>query len=196
MNAYVVEHPSADAITGKGFDCVFRQNATGSIYAEAFHKFLTEVPGAMPKSVAVVYDNSLFGKTIGNANMAFMKAKNIPIVNDEAYPVNTLDFRPIMTKVKANNPDMLLMVAVATTDAILMTRHAREIGINARAFVGFGGGFGVEDFAKQLGPLGENVFSSAAWAGNPNEPLTKEFNKNFLTIYKIQSPSTKSRGIR
>ena len=180
---YVVDHPSADAITSKGFDFVFRQNPTGSIYPEAFHKFISEVPGAMPKSVAVVYDNSLFGKTIGNANMAFMKSKNIPIVNDEAYPVNTLDFRPIMTKVKASNPDMVLLIAVATTDAILMTRHAKEIGINARAFVGFGGGFGVEDFAKQLGPLSENVFSSAAWAGNPNDPATKEFYNKFKTKY-------------
>ena len=182
---YVVDHPSADAITAKGFDFVFRQNPTGSIYPEAFFKFISEVPGAMPKSVAVVYDNSLFGKTIGNANMAFMKSKNVPIVNDEAYPVNTLDFRPIMTKVKASNPDMVLLIAVATTDAILMTRHAKEIGINARAFVGFGGGFGVEDFATQLGPLAENVFSSAAWAGNPNDPLTKTFYKNFETTYKI-----------
>lgn len=182
---YVVDHPSADAITAKGFDWVFRQNPTGSIYPEAFHKFVAEVAGAMPKSVAVVYDNSLFGKTIGNATMAFMKSKNVPIVNDEAYPVNNLDFKPIMTKVKANNPDMLLMVAVSTTDAILMTRHAKEIGINARAFVGFGGGFGVADFAKQLGPLAENVFSSAAWAGNPNEPLTKEFYKNFEGKYNI-----------
>jgi len=182
---YVVDHPSADAITAKGFDFVFRQNPTGSIYPEAFFKFISEVPGAMPKSVAVVYDNSLFGKTIGNANMAFMKSKNVPIVNDEAYPVNTLDFRPIMTKVKASNPDMVLLIAVATTDAILMTRHAKEIGINARAFVGFGGGFGVEDFATQLGPLAENVFSSAAWAGNPNDPLTKAFYKSFETTYKI-----------
>ena len=103
---YVVDHPSADAITAKGFDWVFRKNPTGSIYPEAFNKFIIEVPGAMPKSAAVVYDNSLFGKTIGNANMAFMKSKNVPIVNDEAYPVNTLDFKPIMTKVKASNPDM------------------------------------------------------------------------------------------
>ena len=66
-----------------------------------------------------------------------------------------------------------------------MTRHAKEIGISARAFVGFGGGFGVDDFAKQLGPLSENVFSSAAWSGNPNDPVTKEFYKNFETTYKI-----------
>ena len=182
---YLVDHPSADAITAKGFEWVFRQNPTGSIYPEAFQKFITDVPGAMPRSVAVVYDNSLFGKTIGNALMTFLKSKNVPIVNDEAYPVNTLDFKPIMTKVKANNPDMLLIIAVATTDAILMTRHAKEIGINARAFVGFGGGFGVDDFAKQLGPLSENVFSSAAWSGNPNDPLTKAFYKNFQDKFAI-----------
>ncbi len=182
---YMIDHPSADAITAKDFDWVFRNNPTGSIYPEAFKKFVSEVPGAMPKNVAVVYDNSLFGKTIGNAVMNFLKSKNVPILNDEAYAVNTLDFKPIMTKVKANNPDYLLMIAVSTTDAILMTRHAKEIGITPRAFVGFGGGFGVEDYAKQLGALAENVFSSAAWSGNPNDPLTKAFYKAFQDKYKI-----------
>jgi len=191
---YLVDHPSADAITTKGFDWVFRQNPTGSIYPEAFHKFLSEVPGAMPKTVAVVYDNSLFGKTIGTAVMNFLKSKNVTIVNDEAYPVNNLDFKPIMTKVKANNPEMLLMVAVSTTDAILMTRHAKEIGVNAKAFVGFGGGFGVDDFAKQLGPLAENVFSSAAWSGNKNNPLTKAFYKKFQEKYKIYPHEHETEG--
>jgi branched-chain amino acid transport system substrate-binding protein len=182
---YLVDHPSADIITAKGMEWVFRQNPTGSIYPEAFLKFIADVPGAMPKSVAVVYDNTVFGKTIGNATMQALKAKGVPIVIEEAYPVNTLDFKPIMTKVKASNPDMMLLIAVSTTDAILMTRHAKEIGIPARAYVGFGGGFGVEDFAKQLGPLAENVFSSAAWSGNPNDEATKAFYKNFQARYNI-----------
>lgn len=182
---YMVDHPSADAITSKGFEWVFRNNPTGSIYPEAFKKFVEGAPGSMPKSAAVVYDNSLFGKTIGNAVMNYLKSKNIPIVNDEAYAVNTLDFKPIMTKVKANNPDFMLLVAVSTTDAILMTRHAKEIGVTPRAFVGFGGGFGVDDFAKQLGPLAENVFSSASWSGNPNDPQTAAFYKAFQSKYGI-----------
>lgn len=182
---YMVDHPSADAITSKEFEWVFRNNPTGSIYPEAFKKFVEGVPGAMPKSAAVVYDNSLFGKTIGNAVMTYLKSKNIPIVADEAYAVNTLDFKPIMTKVKAANPDFMLMVAVSTNDAILMTRHAKEMGVTPRAFVGFGGGFGVEDFAKQLGPLAENVFSSASWSGNPNDPATAAFYKAFQAKYGI-----------
>ncbi len=182
---YVVDHPSADIITAKGFEWVFRNNPTGSIYPQAFNKFITEVPGAMPKSAAVVYDNSVFGKTISNSVMTFLKSKNVPIVNDEAYPVNSLDFKPLMTKVKANNPDFLLMVAVATTDAILLTKHAKEIGVAPRAFVGFGGGFGVEDLAKELGPQSQNVFSSAAWSGNPNDPTVKEFYKKFHDKYGI-----------
>jgi branched-chain amino acid transport system substrate-binding protein len=182
---YMVDHPSADMITCKGFDFVFRNNPTGSIYPAAFNSFITEYPNAMPKSAAVVYDNTLFGKTIATAAMKFLKSKGVPIVADEAYPVNTLDFKPIMTKVKGSNPDYFLMVAVATTDAILLTRHAKEIGITPRAFVGFGGGFGVADFASQLGPLAQNVFSSAAWSGNPNDPRTKAFYDKFHSKYGI-----------
>jgi len=182
---YLVDHPSADIITAKGFEWVFRNNPTGSIYPQAFNKFISEFPGAMPKSAAAVYDNTVFGKTIANAALTFLKSKNVPIVNDEAYSVNTLDFKPVMTKVKANKPDFLLMVAVSTTDAILLTRHAKEMGVAPRAFVGFGGGFGVADFATELGPLSENVFSSAAWSGNPNEPATKAFYKKFYDKYQF-----------
>jgi branched-chain amino acid transport system substrate-binding protein len=99
--------------------------------------------------------------------------------------VNSLDFKPIMTKVKGQNPDYLLMVAVATTDAILLTRHAKEIGIRPRAFVGFGGGFGVADMHTQLGPLAQNVFSSAAWSGNPNDPKVKAFYDKFHSRFGI-----------
>ena len=180
---YMVDHPSADVITSKGFEWVFRNNPTGSIYPEAFNKFISEVPGAMPKSAAVIYDNTVFGKTIANSAMTFLKSKNVPIVNDEAYSVNTLDFKPVMTKVKSSNPDYVLLIAVSTTDAILMTRHAKEIGVTPRAFVGFGGGFGVVDFANQLGSLAENVYSSAAWSGNPNEAITAEFYKKFKEKY-------------
>ena len=180
---YMVDHPSADIITSKGFEWVFRNNPTGSIYPEGFNKFIVNVQGAMPKSAAVVYDNTVFGKTIANSVMTFLKSKNVPIVNDEAYPVNSLDFKPIMTKVKGSNPDFVLLIAVSTTDAILMTRHAKEMGVAPRAFVGFGGGFGVVDFAKQLGPLSENVFSSAAWSGNPNDATTKEFYGKFKAKY-------------
>jgi len=182
---YLVDHPSADIITAKGFEWVFRNNPTGSIYPQAFNKFISDVPGAMPKSAAVIYDNTVFGKTIANSAMTFLKSKNVPIVNDEAYPVNTLDFKPVVTKAKANNPDFVLMVAVSTTDAILLTRHAKEIGLKPRAFVGFGGGFGVEDFAKQLGALSENVFSSAAWSGNPNDPKVKAFYDKFHSRFGI-----------
>jgi branched-chain amino acid transport system substrate-binding protein len=139
----------------------------------------------MPKSAAVVYDNTLFGKTIATAAMKFLRSKNVLIVAEEAYPVNTLDFKPTMTKVKATNPDYLLMMAVATTDAILLTRHAKVMGIRPRAFVWFGGGFGVADFATQLGPLAQNVFSSAAWSGNPNDPKTKAFYEKFHSRYGI-----------
>lgn len=191
---YVVDHPSADIITAKGFEWVFRNNPTGSIYPQAFNRFISEVPGAMPKSAAAVYDNTVFGKTIANSAMEFLKSKKVPIVSNEAYPVNTLDFKPIMTKVKGQNPDFLLMVAVSTTDAILMTRHAKEIGVTPRAFVGFGGGFGVADFATELQKMSDYVFSSAAWSGNPNDPTTKAFYEKFEKKYGFRPKEHEVEG--
>jgi len=47
---YLVDHPSADMITAKGFEWVFRNNPTGSIYPTAFLDFISNYPGAMPKS--------------------------------------------------------------------------------------------------------------------------------------------------
>ncbi len=191
---YVVDHPSADIITAKGFEWVFRNSPTGTIYPRAFNSFISEVPGAMPKSAAVVYDNTVFGKSIAGSALAFLKSKNVPITNDEAYPVNTLDFKPVMTKVKAHNPDFLLTIAVSTTDAILLIRHAKEMGVSPRAFVGFGGGFGVEDFATELRTLSENVFSSAAWSGNPNDPKTKAFYQKFQKKYGIHPKEHEVEG--
>ena len=80
---YLVDHPSADMITAKGFEWVFRNNPTGSIYPQAFLDFIANHPGAMPKSAAGVYDNTLFGKTIAAAVMKQLKARNVPIVADE-----------------------------------------------------------------------------------------------------------------
>jgi branched-chain amino acid transport system substrate-binding protein len=180
---YLVDHPSADILTAKGSEWVFRNNPPGSIYPQAFNRFITEVEGAMPKSAAVIHDDTAFGKTVASSAMAFLRSKGVPIVADEAYPVNTPDFRPLMTKVKATNPDYFLMVAVSTTDAVLLTRHAKESGIRPRAFVGFGGGFGIADFPKQLGPLAQNVFSSAAWSGNPNDAEVRAFYEKFNKRY-------------
>ena len=64
----------------------------------------------------------------------------------------------------------------------------------SKAFVGFGGGFGVDDFAKQLGPLAENVFSSAAWSGNKNNAATKAFYKKFQEKYKIYPHEHETEG--
>src|SRR2546428_7549517 len=89
---YVVDHPSADIITAKGFEWVFRNNPTGSIYPQAFNNFITEVLGAMPKSPAVVYDNSVFGRTISNPAISFLKPKNDPSLNYRPYPGYTHTF--------------------------------------------------------------------------------------------------------
>ena len=39
----------------------------------------------MPKSAAVVYDNTVFGKTIANSVMTFLKSKNVTFMTPSQY---------------------------------------------------------------------------------------------------------------
>ncbi len=58
---FLVTTGSADEITEKGWDYVFRINPPVSEYPKALESFLKEV--VKPKTVAVLYENSLFGQS-------------------------------------------------------------------------------------------------------------------------------------
>ena len=168
--------------------------------SEAFNKFITEVPGAMPKSVAVVYDNTVFGKTIANATMQFLEVEERADRRaTEAYPVNTLDFKPTMTKVKATNPDM--RAADRGGDDRRdppMTRHAKEIGISWRAPTWAS----AADSASTTSPSSSGrwprtSYSSAAWSGNPNEELDQDSSTRTSRPSTVSTrTSTRSRATR
>src|SRR5512139_641573 len=56
---FLINTGSADDITEKGFDYVFRLNPAASEYSAAVEDFLTTV--VKPKTVAILYENSKFG---------------------------------------------------------------------------------------------------------------------------------------
>ena len=59
------------------------------------------------------------------------------------------------------------------------------MGVAPRAFVGFGGGFGVADFANELGPLSETSSPPPLGRANPNDPKTKALYEKFHKTYGI-----------
>jgi len=181
----------------QGFEWVFRNNPTGSIYPAAFNNFITEYPNAMPKSAAVVYDNTLFGKTIGTAAMKFLKSKGVPIVADEAYPVNTLDFKPIMTKVKGTQPRLparwwrwpprMPSWSPATPRRSASLRAPSWASAAASAW---------PTSPPSSGPGGERLLGPPPGRATPTIPRTKAFYDKFDAKYGIWPHEHEGGGLR
>jgi len=174
---FVICTGSADDITEKKYDYIFRINPPASEYPNAVKSFLQEV-GKDVKTAALLYENSSFGQSSSKSFEDDAKELGLKIVVKEGYQAGAIDFKPILTKVKAANPDMIYMVSYVM-DASLLMRQSKELRINPKMFVGGGAGFTLPEFAKSAGDAGEGVFSATLWVETLPFPGAKDYFNNF-----------------
>jgi branched-chain amino acid transport system substrate-binding protein len=178
---FVICTGSADDITEKGYDQIFRINQFASEYPNAVESFLKEVATDV-KTVALLYENSAFGQSSSKSFEEDAKRLGLKILVKEGYQAGAIDFKPILTKVKAANPDMIYMVSYVM-DASLLMRQSKELRINPKMFVGGGAGFTLPEFAKSAGDASEGVFSATLWVETLPFPGAKEYFDKFQKKY-------------
>ncbi|MEK6696398.1 MAG: ABC transporter substrate-binding protein [Candidatus Deferrimicrobiota bacterium] len=178
---FVICTGSADDVTEKGYDYVFRVNPPASEYPNAVKSFLHEV-GKDVKTVALLYENSAFGQSSSKSFETDAVALGLKIVVKEGYQAGAIDFKPVLTKVKAANPDMIYMVSYIM-DASLLMRQSKELRINPKMFVGGGAGFTLPEFAKSAGDAADGVYSATLWVDTLPFPGAKEYSANFQKKY-------------
>ena len=83
---------------------------------------------AIGKKVAIVSDTTDYGAANLQSFAGFYKAAGGQVVASESAPVGTTDFRAILTKIKAAQPDALYFGGVVT-EAGLVRRQMLEIGL-------------------------------------------------------------------
>ena len=167
---FVICTGSADDITEKGYDYIFRIN-----------QFASEVAKDV-KTVALLYENSAFGQSSSKSFEEDAKRLGLNIVVKEGYQAGAIDFKPILTKVKAANPDMIYMVSYVM-DASLLMRQSKELRINPKMFVGGGAGFTLPEFAKSAGDAANGVFSATLWIETLPFPGAKAYFDKFKKKY-------------
>jgi len=178
---FVICTGSADDITEKGYDYIFRINPPASEYPNAVKTFLQEV-AKDTKTIALLYENSSFGQSSSKSFEKLAAELGLKIVVKEGYQAGAIDFKPILTKVKAANPDMIYMVSYVM-DASLLMRQSKELHINPKMFVGGGAGFTLPEFAKSAGDASDGVYSATLWVETLPFPGAKEYFKNFQKRY-------------
>jgi branched-chain amino acid transport system substrate-binding protein len=182
---FVICTGSADDITEKGYDYVFRINPPASEYPKSVESFLKEVARDV-KTVALLYENSAFGQSSSKSFEEDAKNLGLQILVKEGYQAGAIDFKPILTKVKAANPDMIYMVSYVM-DASLLMRQSKELRINPKMFVGGGAGFTLPEFAKSAGDAADGVFSATLWVETLPFPGAKTYFDNYKKKYKDET---------
>ncbi len=178
---FMVTTGSADQITESKYDYVFRINPPASEYPAAVGTFLQQV--VKPKTAVILYENSLFGQSSSKSFEEDCQKLGIKVLTKEGYHKGAVDFKPLLTKVKALNPDLVYMVSYVM-DASLLMRQAKELDLNPKLFIGGGAGFTLPEFQKNAGNAAEFVYSATLWVDSVPYPGAKEYFKKYMARYK------------
>ncbi len=175
---------SKEEITKQGYDWVFRLNAVAHDYAQSL------IDAAMtfgkPRSIAFIYESTDFGSSVAALGKEYSLKKGLRVVADEAYQKGAPDYRSTLTKIKAQNPDLVMMVSYVA-DAILLMRQSREVGLKPQAFLGGGAGFDTVQFQSEK-DISNNVFSVTQWTPENGNPGSAEFGARYQKRFGKRPP--------
>lgn len=182
---FIVPTAAADNITEFGSRYVFRINSPSSEYASTVVNFLMDQ--VKPKTMAIVYENTSFGTSTAQPARELAEKAGIQVVAYEGYAKGAPDFKPLITKVKAANPDVVLYVSYLL-DATLLMRQARELDFNPKVYIGAGAGFSTPEFVREegAGKDAEYTFSATLWTTDVAWKGAKEFAEEFEKRYGVE----------
>src|SRR3954463_8517341 len=172
---------TADGITSIG-DHVFRNSVTEADVLPVTIRVAAKV--AKIKKVAVMYGNDdVFTKSGYDAFKKALEDQKMPVTTTETFAKGDVDFKAQLTKIKATNPDAIVLSALLAEGAPIMVQ-ARQLGLNVPVIGGNGmNSVKVFDLAKGA--------SDGLWVGSPwsIENRTPE-NNSFIIAYtkKYSSP--------
>ena len=156
------------ALTERGLKTVFRTVGRDDQQGPAIASYMAKDLKA--KKVAIVDDKTAYGEGIANEVEKTLKGAKVTIVGRERTTDKETDFKAILTKIKAKNPDVIFHGGMDATGGPML-KQARELGI--KAVFAFGDGACTDEMGKLAGAAAEGMVCSQA--GLPREAASKTF---------------------
>lgn len=169
---------TADGITSIG-DYVFRNSVTEADVLPETIKVAVKKTGV--KKVAVLYGNDDIFTKSGYDN--FRKALDdlkIPVTTTETFARGDVDFKAQLTKIKATNPDALVLSALLAEGAPIMVQ-ARQLGLNVPVIGGNGmNSTKVFELAKGAS---DGLYVGSPWSASNETPENTRFIKAYAAKF-------------
>lgn len=149
---------------GKDNQYTFRFGPMGLYYGYVAVDFLKQY--AIPKlgwdaskvKVAIVHEDGAYGASVAAGDEERAKELGLNVVIKEAYSSRATDLSALITKLKAANPDVLLVTSYAV-DGQLFIRQSSELGFNPKLFIGHSAGY---ELPVTAGAVGDKIIGVLA----------------------------------
>jgi branched-chain amino acid transport system substrate-binding protein len=132
------------------------------------------------RKIAILDDTETYGKGIADEVEKEFKKLGGTVLSHDGIPKGTQDFHAILTKIKAENPDLLFFGGISTTGGILVRKQMPDVGLN----IPYEGGDGIQepDFPKEVGAAAEGTYATVASI----DATRIDAAKGFLAAYKAK----------
>ena len=142
--------------TLRGYKYLFRPEIIGSDYGYISAKFVVEkiapAIGLKPSEirVAIIHEDGPYGVSVADGNEFMCKKEGLNVVLKEGYSTKATDLSYLILKLIAEKPHVIMATSYFT-DAALIFRQAKELGLKVKAFIGHSAGYADPATYKTLG---------------------------------------------
>jgi branched-chain amino acid transport system substrate-binding protein len=152
--------------------------------------FLDLAEKAGGKTIALLAADQEFAQNLALTARDVAKKRNMPIVFDQAYPPNTVEFSGIVRALKSAKPD-IVYVASYPPDSAGILRAVNEIGMgdNVRIFGGAMVGLQFASVMDNMGSLLNGVVNYNSWLPEPS--MYFDGTKTFFETYAKRAVEAK-----
>ncbi len=170
---------TADGITSIG-DYIFRNSVPeADVLPETLR---VAIKHANIKKVAVMYGNDdVFTKSGYDNFKKALEDLKIPVTTTETFAKGDVDFKAQLTKIKATQPDAIVLSALLAEGAPIMVQ-ARQIGLNV-PFIGGNGMNSVKVFTLAKGSS-DGLYVGSPWSASNDSAENTSFIKAFQDKFK------------
>lgn len=151
---------ASDQIYSRGYQYVFGTLPAASNYFGSTIEAMTKLK-PRPQAVALLYADDAFDVSVAKGTRELLKKAGFKTVIDERYSTNASDFSALLSRIKSEKVDAVL-VAGHETEVLNFIRQAKSLNVSPKLY-SFTVGVPSADFRQALGKDANGASGMTAW---------------------------------
>jgi len=157
---YMDHGGASDKIFEQEFEYIVQTIGPGSLYHAGTLKMVHKIDPAA-KRLALAYEDSEFARSVMNGAEKRAKELGFDIVFKRTYPAKVTDLTPLLSDLKASNPEIIIGGG-HFVDGQLLNRQLSDLGIQPK-LLSLIAAATLPAFGEALGELAEGVMGPSHW---------------------------------